>query len=147
MSNINQNNEIEIINKEISLLKDRLKINKESKNQFQNVLTRTGKIRIKQGQRTNLNETKKVQKIFKDIFKNTINNIEKKDDLLKNALLNVQKRKRLSEKGLKKIAKMQNLLQNEFNQIALTYDLSREELEQIAKIKRIKNYEDMKKKI
>ena len=37
MSNINQNNEIEIINKEISLLKDRLKINKESKNQFQNV--------------------------------------------------------------------------------------------------------------
>ena len=42
---------------------------------------------------------------------------------------------------------MQNLLQNEFNQIALTYDLSQEELEQIAKIKRIKNYEDMKKKI
>ena len=37
MSNINQNNEIEIINKEINLLKDRLKINKESKNQFQNV--------------------------------------------------------------------------------------------------------------
>ena len=147
MSNINQNNEIEIINKEISLLKDRLKINKESKNQFQNVLTRIGKIRIKQGQRTNLYETKKVQKIFKDIFKNTINNIEKKDDLLKNALLNVQKRKRLSEKGLKKIAKMRNLLQNEFNQIALTYDLSQEELEQIAKIKRIKNYEDMKKKI
>ena len=34
MSNINQNNEIENINK---LLKDRLKINKESKNQFQNV--------------------------------------------------------------------------------------------------------------
>ena len=42
---------------------------------------------------------------------------------------------------------MKNLLQNEFNQIALTYDLSREELEQIAKIKIIKNYEDMKKKI
>ena len=34
MSNINQNNEIENINK---LLKDRLKINKESKNQFQNL--------------------------------------------------------------------------------------------------------------
>ena len=40
---------------------------------------------------------------------------------------------------------MQNLLQNEFNQIALMYDLSQDELEQIAKIRRIKNYEDMKK--
>ena len=40
---------------------------------------------------------------------------------------------------------MQNLSQNEFNQIALMYDLSRDELEQIAKIRRIKNYEDMKK--
>ena len=93
MSNINQNNEIEIINKEINLLKDRLKINKESKNQFQNVLTRIGKIQINQGQRTNLYETKKVQKIFKNIFKNKIKNIEKKDDVLKNALVNVQKRK------------------------------------------------------
>ena len=34
MLNINQNNEFEQINKEISLLKDRLKINEESKNQF-----------------------------------------------------------------------------------------------------------------
>ena len=83
MSNINQNNEIEIINKEISLLKDRLKINKESKNQFQNVLTRIAKIRIKQEQRTTLYETTKAQNILKDIFKNTINNIEKKDDLLR----------------------------------------------------------------
>ena len=40
MSNINQNNEIENINKEISLLEDRFKINKESKNQFKNVLRR-----------------------------------------------------------------------------------------------------------
>ena len=40
---------------------------------------------------------------------------------------------------------MQNLSQNEFNQIALMYDLSRDELEQIAKIRRIKNYEDMEK--
>ena len=40
---------------------------------------------------------------------------------------------------------MQNLSQNEFNQIALMYDLSEDELEQIAKIRRIKNYEDMKK--
>ena len=34
MSNINQNNEFEQINKEISLLKDGLKINEESNNQF-----------------------------------------------------------------------------------------------------------------
>ena len=40
---------------------------------------------------------------------------------------------------------MQNLSQNEFNQIAVKRDLSRDELEQIAKIRRIKNYEDMKK--
>ena len=40
---------------------------------------------------------------------------------------------------------MQNLSQNEFNQIAVMHGLSRDELEQIAKIRRIKNYEDMKK--
>ena len=93
MPSINQNNEIENINKKISLLEDRLKINKESKNQFKNVLMRIKRKRLKQGQRTNLSETKKVQKIFKDIFKNKIRNIIKKDDLLKNALVNVQERK------------------------------------------------------
>ena len=40
---------------------------------------------------------------------------------------------------------MQNLSENEFNQIAVMLGLSRDELEQIAKIRRIKNYEDMKK--
>ena len=40
---------------------------------------------------------------------------------------------------------MQNLSQNEFNQIAVMHGLSRDELEQIAKIRRIKNNEDMKK--
>ena len=40
---------------------------------------------------------------------------------------------------------MQNLLQNEFNQIEKMRGLSRDELEQIAKIRRIKNYENMKK--
>ena len=40
---------------------------------------------------------------------------------------------------------MQNLSQNEFNQIVIMRGLSRDELEQIAKIRRIKNYEDMKK--
>ena len=40
---------------------------------------------------------------------------------------------------------MQNLSQNEFNQIAVMRGLSRDELEQIAKIRRIRNYEYMKK--
>ena len=62
MSNINQNNEIENINKEISLLEYRLKINEESKNQFINVLTGMKRLRLKQEQRTNLSETKKVKK-------------------------------------------------------------------------------------
>ena len=48
--------------------------------------------------------------MLKDIFKNKIKYIKKKDDLLKNALVNVKKRKRLFEKWLKKIAKMQNLI-------------------------------------
>ena len=60
MPNINQNNEIEFINKEISLLQDRLKVNEKSLNHLQNVLTQIGRIQIKQGQRKNLSETKKI---------------------------------------------------------------------------------------
>ena len=83
MSNINQNNEIENINKKISLLEDRLKINDESKNQLKNVLMQIKRLQLKQGQRTNLSETKKVQKIYKVIFKNKIKNIkDKKNELL-----------------------------------------------------------------
>ena len=40
---------------------------------------------------------------------------------------------------------MQNLSQNEFNQIAVMCGLSRDEFEQIPKIRRIKNYENVKK--
>ena len=40
---------------------------------------------------------------------------------------------------------MQNLSQNELNQIPVMCSLSQDELEKIAKIRRIKNYEDMKK--
>ena len=40
---------------------------------------------------------------------------------------------------------MQNLSQNELNQIAEMSGQSRDELEQIAKIRRIKNYEEMSK--
>ena len=66
-------------------------------------------MQIKQGQSTNLSLTKKIQKIFKDIFKTKIKHIKKKADLLKNALVNVKERERLFQKGLEKIAKMQNL--------------------------------------
>ena len=78
MSNINQNNEIENINKKISLVQDRLKINKKNLNRFQNAFTRFGKIRIKQGRRKNLSLTKKIQKIFNYIFKNKIKYIKEK---------------------------------------------------------------------
>ena len=78
MPNINQNNEIENINKEISLLQDRLKINEKSLNQFQNGLMRIGRIRVKQGQRTNLSQTKKIQKILKNILKNKIKHVKKR---------------------------------------------------------------------
>ena len=40
---------------------------------------------------------------------------------------------------------MQNLSQKEFNQITVMRGLSQDELEKIAKIRRIQNYEDMKK--
>ena len=59
MSNINQNNETDYINKEISLLEDRLKINEKSLNQFKNGLRRIGRLRLKQGQKINLSKTKK----------------------------------------------------------------------------------------
>ena len=78
MPNINQNNEIEHVNKEISLLQDRLKINEKSLNQFQNRLTRIGRLRVKQGKRANLSKTEKIQKILKDIFKNEIKHIKKR---------------------------------------------------------------------
>ena len=145
MPDTKHNNETEHINKEISLLEDRLKINEKSKNQFQNGFMRIGQIRVNQGQKTNLSQTKKMQNIVKNIFQNKIKHIEKKPNLLRNTLAHVKKRKRLFEKGLKKIAKMQNLSQNEFNQIAEMRGQSQDELEQIAKMRRIKNYEKVTK--
>ena len=91
MLNINQNNDIESINKEVSLLQDRLKINEKSLSQFQNALTRIGRLQLKQGQKTNLSKTKKMQEVLKDIIKNKIKLIKKKSNMLKNALANVKK--------------------------------------------------------
>ena len=68
MSNINQNNEIKSINKEISLLQDRLKINKKSLNQFKNGLRRIGRLQLKQGQKTNLSKPKKMQEALNFVF-------------------------------------------------------------------------------
>ena len=87
-----------------------------------------------------------MQEALKTIFKKKLS-YQKKPDILKNALVNIQIRKRLFEKGSKEIAKMQNLSQNIFNKISFMHGLSRDELEQIAKKRRIKNYEDIKKKI
>ena len=130
MPNINQNNEIENINKEISLLQDRLKINEKSLNQFQNGLTRIGKIRIKQGQRKNLSLTKKIQKILKDIFKNKINNIKKKDDLLKSALVNVQKRRTLNRLRDLLPKKDRKEIKDKFYKIEHQRNISEEEQEE-----------------
>ena len=65
MPNTNQNNEIESINKEISLLQDRLKINEKSLNQFKNGLRRIERLQLKQGQKTNLSKTKKMQEALR----------------------------------------------------------------------------------
>ena len=78
MPNINQNNEIEHINKEISLLQDRLKKNEKSQNQFKNGLMHIGIIQVKKGQRTDISQTKKIENIVKNIFQNKIKHIEKR---------------------------------------------------------------------
>ena len=91
MSNTKQNNEIGLINKEISLLQDRLKINEKSKNQFQNGLMEIGRIQVKQGQKTNLSQTKKIQNLVNNIYQNKIKYIEKMSNLLRNTLAHVKK--------------------------------------------------------
>ena len=62
MSNLQQNNEIEHINKEINLLHDLLKKNEKSQNQFQNGLMQIRRIRAKTGQIANVSQTKKNEK-------------------------------------------------------------------------------------
>ena len=64
MPNIQQNNEIEHINKEMILLQDLLKKND------------------KKGQRANLSQTKNIQNIVKYIFQNKIKQIKKNANIL-----------------------------------------------------------------
>ena len=50
-----------------------------------------GRIRVKQGQKTNLSQTKKIQNIVKNIFQNKIKYIEKRANLLRNTLAHIKK--------------------------------------------------------
>ena len=95
-----QNNKIELINKEINLLQD-LKKNKTSQNQFQNGLMQIGRIWVKKGQRINLSQTKKIQNIVKNIFENKIKQIKKNADL-QNTLAHVKKKKDCLKKDWRK---------------------------------------------
>ena len=78
MLNLQQNNKIEHINKEINLLQGLLKKNKKSKNQLQNGLMQIGRIRVKKGKSTDFFQTKKIQSIVRNIFQNKIKQIKKK---------------------------------------------------------------------
>ena len=91
MPNLQQNNEIEHINKEINLLQDLLKKNEKSLNQFQNGLMQIGRIPVKKGQKTNLSQTKKIQNIVKNIFQNKIKQIKKNANILQNTLAHAEK--------------------------------------------------------
>ena len=93
MPNLQQNNEIEHINKEINLLQDLFKKNGKSQNQFQNGLGHIRKIQVKKGKRTDLSQTKNIQNIVKNIFQNKIQQIKKDTNLLQNILTQVKKRK------------------------------------------------------
>ena len=73
MPNIEQNNEIEHINKEMILLQDLLKKND------------------KKGQRANLSQTKNIQNIVKNIFQNKIKQIKKNANILQNTLVHAKK--------------------------------------------------------
>ena len=90
MPNINQNNEIENINKGLSLSQDKLEINEKSLNQSKNRLMQIRRI---QRQKTNLSKAEKIYlEILKDIFKNKIRHIKKKVcSTKKHALVNVKK--------------------------------------------------------
>ena len=75
-------------------MQDGLKMNEKSLNQFQNVLMRIKRLQLKQEQRKKICETKKIQNILKDIFKNKIKNIKKRRST-KNCACNCTKKKKI----------------------------------------------------
>ena len=95
MPNLQQNNEIEHINKGINLLQDLLKKMKKSLNQFQNGLMQIGRIRVKKRQRANLSWTKKIQNIMKNVFQSKIKQIKKNANTLQNTLAHIKKKKEI----------------------------------------------------
>ena len=80
-------------------MKNRLKKNEKSQNQFQNGLLHIGRIRIKKGQRTYLSQTKKIQNIVKNILQNKIEQIKKNTNLLQNILVQVKKERDYLKEG------------------------------------------------
>ena len=94
MSNKQKYNEIGHINKDINLLQDLIKKNEKTQNQLKNGLTNIARIRVKNGQRANLSQTKKILNIVQNKIKQT----KKNTNLLQNILTQVKKRKRLFEK-------------------------------------------------
>ena len=126
-------------------MQDELKKNGKSQKSISKWVNANGKNMSKK--RTNdksFSNQKNTKYSFKIRFQNKIKQMKKNANLLQNTLTYVKK-ERLFEKGLKKMAKMQNLSLNEFNQIAGMHGQSRDEFERIAKIRRIKNYEEMTK--
>ena len=75
-------NKVESINKWISLVKDRFKINEKSVNQFQNGLRVIGRLWIKQGRKTNLFKTKKIQEALRDMFNTKIKTFKEKNRMI-----------------------------------------------------------------
>ena len=65
---------------------------------------RIGRILVKQGQGTNLSQTKKIQKILKDIFKNKIKHI-KKGWSTKKCTCTCKKKKKIIWKKIKENSK------------------------------------------
>ena len=133
-------NKTEQIKEEINLLQDRLNKNKKSLNQFQNGLMQIKRIQVKKAR---FFSNQKIQNIVKNMFQNRAN--KKTQIYYKIYFHKLKKERDYLKKGLKKVAKMQNLSQNELNQITKMCDQSWDGLEQIAKIRRIKNYEEMSK--
>ena len=92
MPNLQQNNEIEHINKEINLLQDLLKKKRKKSKSISKWVNENRRIQVKQGQMTNLSQTKKIQNVVKNIFQNKIKQIKKNTKLLQNILTQVKKR-------------------------------------------------------
>ena len=129
MPNPQQNkmqNKTEQIKEEINLLQDRLNKNKKSLNQFQNGLMQIKRIQVKKAR---FFSNQKIQNIVKNMFQNRAN--KKTQIYYKIYFHKLKKERDYLKKGLKKVAKM--------------CDQSWDGLEQIAKIRRIKNYEEMSK--